>query len=154
MAVSSRRLDIPSPISGTPYDGSKPVNMYQVLFDTTVMLTVTGSQLFAPFDGYLSQVDQLNYSVRFTCVNGLQFWFRIGLATRNLHTQGCQVMHPVGRKVSKGAVLMQFNPALLRQADSLTATIMLINAAKLTRVDIKKARQYLALEDSLMTLDV
>ncbi|MBD3584922.1 PTS glucose transporter subunit IIA [Salinimonas sp. HHU 13199] len=154
MSVSPRRIDIPSPVSGTLCNGSAPVSMYQTLFDATVFLNVTGSQLFAPFDGYLSQVDLLNYSVRYTCLNGLQFWFRIGNATRKLHTQGCQVMQPAGKKVSKGTLLMQFNPALLKQVDSLTAMIMLVNAAKLKQVDIKKARQYLALEDSLMSLEI
>ena len=128
--------------------------MYQALFEGSVILNVTGSQLFAPFDGYLSHIDKLNYSLRFTCSNGLQFWFRIGEETGRLHTQGCDVAHVVGKKVKKGTLLMQFNPTLLKQGGTLTAMIVVINGAKLKRIDIKKARQYLALEDSLFTLEI
>ncbi|WP_018981358.1 PTS glucose transporter subunit IIA [Salinimonas chungwhensis] len=153
VSVSSKHLFVPSPVSGKLLEDETQQLAYSRLFETVVVLKITGARLFAPFDGYVSQVDPLNQSIRFTCLNGLKFWFKMGKQTMHLHTRGFQMLSPVGKKVARETALVQVNLPMLKQEDMAQATIMLINGNKLKGFEIKKARQYLASEDILMKLE-
>lgn len=148
------RLDIVSPVSGkvTELDTLSNALYKQRLFGEGAAIETSGFQIFAPFDGKISEFPQTYHRIRVRHKNGLTIQIQCGIGAELLHGEGFRSKLVQGQMVKQGDVLLEFDIRKLRQAlDCPTFAVTIINSEK-TRGVLLGARQVTAGEDILFSV--
>lgn len=151
---ASRTLIIPAPLSGRVCEATESnLGTLLPLFNIGCVMRVTGNQLYSPFEGMVTDFDSSELSIKLKASSGLQLWIKVAEVGISSVGNACLTKVKRGQQVSVGQSLFQFNSTTIKQVGTvLYARIVIPNGHNISRYEITKARQSLALEDTLFTL--
>ncbi|AXR06158.1 PTS sugar transporter subunit IIA [Salinimonas sediminis] len=151
---ASRTLTLPAPLSGRVCEATESsLGELLPLFNIGCVMRVTGNQLYSPFQGMVTDFDSRELSIKLKATSGLQLWVKVAEVGKSGVGSVCLPHVKRGQQVSKGQSLFQFNSTTLKQVGAVPyARIVIPNGQNISRYETTKARQCLALEDTLFTL--
>ncbi len=132
--------------------------MQNILFSSGVLgngvaIQVTGSTLFAPFEGRIEALPETGYEVTLHSPTGLKLWMQVGSHTQNLMGEKCQRLVGKGFNVKAGAPLMNINPVWLKAKGIEPVCLVMVRNTKRIRALVPAInKRVIALEDPLFEL--
>ncbi len=116
-------------------------------------LQITGSTVFAPFEGHVESLPETGYQVALHSPTGLKLWIQIGSQTYHLMGEKCVRLVERGEMVKAGTPLMNINPVWLKSKNIDPVCFVVVRNTKRIRALVPGInKRVIALEDPLYKL--
>lgn len=109
-----------------------------------------GNTVCAPCDGKISMITNTLHAFGITAANGAEILVHIGLDTVELKGQGFKVIAEVGKKVKKGAPIIEIDRDFMKQKNVNLITPMIITNSDDFKFDIEKGDKQVIAGESLV----
>ncbi|QJR79666.1 hypothetical protein CA267_002055 [Alteromonas pelagimontana] len=148
-------IPILSPVSGTRIASHAIPNelIRAGMWGKGMAVSLSGNQVFAPFDGVVEAIPAMGYEVQLVSPAGLRLWIKIGVGTERLLGERCERLVKVRNAVTQGTPLMSFDKRWLKlQQVEPIGVVTIRNLGKIKALVPSHGRQCRAMEDNLFTV--
>jgi len=139
----SSEVMIGAPLSGTLITLSEVPDQ---VFSSGVLglgcgIEPNSNEVVAPCDGIITMVAETKHAIGMTAKNGAEFLIHVGIDTVDMEGEGFTIEVEENQKVTKGQLLMTFDPVVIASADHPKTTVFIVtNHDELSSVNFEDGK--------------